>query len=430
MTDRVDSDPGGPPTTEEVTVAPGAPRVLDGRYELTAVIGRGGMGDVWEAVDRRLGRTVAVKTLRTDRHHEPGVRLRFEHEARLAARIVNPHVVAVFDAGEQDAVAYLVMERLPGRTLADEIAGGPLGAEQVRDLGRQILDALGAAHEAGLVHRDVKPANVLVAGDGWWKVGDFGIAKTLEASDLDTTATGLVVGTPAYLAPERMTGEPATASTDLYATGMVLHEALTGKRSAASGSPLPALTTTPDDLRLVRPDLPPALTGTIMRALERDPSRRFSSAAEMAAALAPAVGAAGATGGGVGAGDAETVVSRSAAAAGETQVLPAAPTASADPPRRAVPPVLPPEPVGGRRRLSPWVLVFGALLVAAAVAGVLTARIGAGDGGGTIPGGSVRSTTTVVTTAAPVTTTAAPVTTPATKPPKAPKDRGKGHGRD
>src|ERR1700730_3693546 len=187
--------------------ANGRPEPLDllagGRYEVAEVIGTGGMGEVRAGRDLRLGRDVAIKLLRADMASQPAIRERFEHEARLAARLLHPHVVAVFDSGEEAGVPYLVMERLSGRTLADEIASGPLDCEVVRVIGIQILDALDAAHTANLVHRDVKPGNVLVATPGSWKVGDFGIAKSLEASDPSLTVLGMIIGTPAYLAPER-----------------------------------------------------------------------------------------------------------------------------------------------------------------------------------------------------------------------------------
>lgn len=250
------------------------------------MLGRGGMGEVRAGHDQRLGRDVAVKVLRPDMAGDPAVRERFGHEARLAARLVHPHVVAVFDTGEHDGVPFLVMERLSGRTLADEIASGPLEAETVRAIGLQVLDALGAAHAAGLVHRDVKPGNVLAATPGNWKVGDFGIAKSIEVGDPGLTLAGLIVGTPAYLAPERLAGGPATVATDLYAAGAVLYEALTGRRPVDPAvAPAAMLTATPTPLTVLRPDLPPGLAGAVAGAMERDPARRYTSAAQMAAAM-------------------------------------------------------------------------------------------------------------------------------------------------
>ena len=150
---------------------------LAGRYELVEVVGRGGMGEVWAARDLRLGRSVAVKLLNPTMASDGGVRERFETEARSAARLSHPSVVQVFDSGEHDGVPFLVMELLPGRTLADEVATGPLDPEPVRRIGIEVLGALEASHRAGVLHRDIKPSNVLLTADGRAKVGDFGIAR-------------------------------------------------------------------------------------------------------------------------------------------------------------------------------------------------------------------------------------------------------------
>ncbi|GAC1313935.1 MAG: serine/threonine-protein kinase [Acidimicrobiales bacterium] len=261
-------------------------RMVGGRYELGEVIGRGGMGDVRAGVDRRLDRAVAVKLLRADMAHQVDVRRRFEDEALLAARLVHPHVVSVFDTGEEGGIPYLVMERLSGRNLAEEIARGPMDPEAVRALGLQVLDALAAAHAAGLVHRDVKPGNILATTPGCWKVGDFGIAKSLEVSDSSVTVAGMIIGTPGYLAPERLAGGPATVSSDLYAAGVVLYEALSGRRLVEPGAPLTALlTATPPDIRALRSDVPIGMATLVMRAIAREPAERFKSATEMAEAL-------------------------------------------------------------------------------------------------------------------------------------------------
>jgi serine/threonine protein kinase len=259
------------------------------RYELGGVLGRGGMGEVWAATDVRLDREVAVKLLRADLAEIDEVRQRFEGEARAAAALVHPNVVAVFDAGEEDGAPFIVMERLPGRTLADELAeGGPLSSSEARDLAVAVLRALEAAHGAGIVHRDVKPGNVLRATDGTWKVADFGIAKSAEAAG-DLTVTGMMIGTPSYLAPERIDGEPATPASDLYALGVVLFEALTGRKPFAADSTIalaeqiragraPAL-------RELRGDVDPTLARVVERAMATDPRRRFAGASEMRRAL-------------------------------------------------------------------------------------------------------------------------------------------------
>ncbi|MHB8465386.1 MAG: serine/threonine-protein kinase [Acidimicrobiales bacterium] len=270
-----------------------APRVLGGRYEIGELLGSGGMGEVYAGHDLRLDRPVAIKVMRSPTAPSQLVRDRFEREARMAARLIHPNVVAVFDSGDSDGSLFLVMERLPGRTLADVIAEGPLGVDEVQTLGAEVLAALGAAHGAGMVHRDVKPANILSTsgglGTGHWKVSDFGIAKSEPADD--ATATGLVYGTLAYLAPERIAGRPATVATDLYAVGVVLYEALSGQRPVPIGAPPSEyLAPHPPPLPSLRPGLPPALTSAIERAMAIDPSARFATAAAMAGALS--VGAA------------------------------------------------------------------------------------------------------------------------------------------
>lgn len=263
--------------------------VLGGRYRLGAVLGRGGMADVYDAVDERLGRPVAVKVLRPEMAAQPDVRRRFEAEARAAARLHHPNAVAVFDTGIDGSVPWLVMERLPGETLADRMRrDGPLGAEWVRRMAGDVLGALVAAHAAGLVHRDIKPGNILIGDDGCAKLADFGIAKSLEVAD-DHTLTGQLIGTPAYLAPERIDGEPATVQADLYALGVVLYEALSGQRPFDGSTPMTiAYAVQHADvppLPTVRPDLPPSLVDAVGRAMVRDPERRFATAADMARAL-------------------------------------------------------------------------------------------------------------------------------------------------
>src|ERR1700722_18658090 len=203
-----------------------ATRLLAGRYELGSMLGHGGMADVRDATDRRLARPVAVKILRPDLAAQPRARRRFETEARAAARLSHPNAVMVFDSGEDDGVPFIVMERLPGRTLADEFLDGPLTLERARAVAREILSALGAAHAAGIVHRDVKPGNVLLTDDGHVKVSDFGIAKTVD--DIDQTQTTELIATPQYLAPARLAGEPASSRSDLYSVGVLLYEATSG----------------------------------------------------------------------------------------------------------------------------------------------------------------------------------------------------------
>jgi serine/threonine-protein kinase len=253
------------------------------------------MAEVRTAVDTRLERTVAIKLMRPELAVQPVIRARFEAEARMAVRLTHPNVVVVYDSGEADGVPYIVMEHLSGESLADRLRPGPMRQAEVREMGMQVLSALDAAHGVGLLHRDIKPANILVADEGRWKVADFGIAKALEPDNSpgDATATGLVLGTPAYLAPERLFGAPATVATDLYSLGVVLYEALTGRRPFETDRPQAwagVVATTPvTPIRDLRPDVDTALAVAVERSLAKDPETRFASAADMAVAMTGAM---------------------------------------------------------------------------------------------------------------------------------------------
>ncbi len=269
-----------PPTDQIETVG--------GRYRLGELLGQGGMGEVFAAHDLRLDREVAIKLLRADLADQKGMRDRVLAEARLAARLTHPHVVGILDTGEQGGRPYVVMERLSGRTLRDDLAGGPLAAERVRDVGLQVLRALAAAHELGIVHRDVKPGNVLDAGVGTWKVADFGIAKWVHAKET-LTGTGELLGSPSYLAPERIDGEQTSPASDLYAVGVLLYEALCGRRPFEGDDPFALASAIHDGLydppTDARPDADPQIAAVIERAMRRDPKERFQDAQEMADAL-------------------------------------------------------------------------------------------------------------------------------------------------
>ncbi len=271
---------------------------IGGRYRLGKVLGHGGMGEVYVAHDIRLDREVALKLLRADLADQDHMRERVLAEARLAARLTHPHVVGVLDTGEQDGRPFVVMERLSGRTLRDELRAGPMSPERVRDVGLQVLRALAAAHELGIVHRDVKPGNVLDAGVGTWKVADFGIAKWVHA-DETLTGTGELLGSPSYLAPERIAGQQAGPPSDLYAVGVLLYEALCGRRPFEGDDPW-SLASAIREGRFeppasVLPEADPGICAVIERAMRRDPGERFASAEEMATALLGAEGTATAT---------------------------------------------------------------------------------------------------------------------------------------
>jgi serine/threonine protein kinase len=263
------------------------PRLIVDRYRIDEPLGSGGMGTVYSGRDLRLDRDVAVKVLRDDLTRDPSVRRRFEREARAAARVSHPHAVAVYDTGEDDAGdTFIVMERLTGRTLCDELERGPLREDRLLVVARAVLGALAAAHAERIVHRDVKPGNILVADDGTLKVGDFGIATTLDAAD---TTTRIPLGTPAYTAPERLRGFSATARSDLYSLGVVLYEAAAGRRLfRGDGAVAVAEAVVAGGhcaLTEERPDLSPAFVATVERALATDPAERFADADEMLASL-------------------------------------------------------------------------------------------------------------------------------------------------
>jgi len=242
------------------------------------------MARVFDAFDERLERPAAVKILRAETRALPGMRERFQQEALIAARLLHPHIVAVLDFGEDHASSFLVMERLPGTTLRDEIvARGPLSTQRVMLVMTETLAALAAAHSRGVLHRDIKPSNILLQQDGHTKITDFGIAKSFDIrpdaappAD-DMTMTGVVLGTPGYLAPERRSAQPATVQSDLYSVGAVMVEALTGQRLGPGAVPTDRL--------------PPPFGTVASRALADDPHQRFASATEMLDALrAPANG--------------------------------------------------------------------------------------------------------------------------------------------
>jgi serine/threonine-protein kinase len=258
------------------------------RYLLGPPIGEGGAATVYCAEDRRLGRTVAVKVLRPELKANRTLVARFEREAQSAARLDHPHIVPVYDFGEVADTYFLVMQYVTGGDLRARLhADEPLPLVDAVRLGAEIAEGLGAAHTRGIVHRDVKPANVLLTEDGHAKVADFGIAKMLDVSTL-ATGTGFL-GTPHYLAPEQATGEGVTPATDVYSLGMVLFEIVAGRRAFEGESFVQVimqhLSATPPRLDEVRPDVPPALAAAVTRAVEKKPAARFADGAAMARAL-------------------------------------------------------------------------------------------------------------------------------------------------
>lgn len=266
-----------------------------GDYAVVREIGRGGMGRVYLAHDERLGRDVAIKALAPDVTADPEHRERFRREARAAAALSHPGICTVFALAEQDDGLFIVGEYVAGRTLREEIAGGrrPAGAEAVAML-RELTLALASAHAKGITHRDLKPENVMRTADGRWKILDFGLARIEPASTGPShpalTQAGAMIGTPAYMAPEQLNGQPAGPAADVFAFGVLMYEWLTGVHPFAAATPLAVaarvLESDPHPVSAVAPHVPAVVAAIVDRCLRKTPSDRFVSATEMAAALA------------------------------------------------------------------------------------------------------------------------------------------------
>ncbi|MFH8472248.1 Stk1 family PASTA domain-containing Ser/Thr kinase [Streptomyces sp. NPDC018000] len=268
------------------------PRRLGGRYELGSVLGRGGMAEVYLAHDTRLGRTVAVKTLRTDLARDPSFQARFRREAQSAASLNHPAIVAVYDTGEDyvDGVSipYIVMEYVDGSTLRELLhSGRKLLPERTLEMTVGILQALEYSHRAGIVHRDIKPANVMLTRTGQVKVMDFGIARAMGDSGMTMTQTSAVIGTAQYLSPEQAKGEQVDARSDLYSTGCLLYELLTVRPPFIGDSPVAVayqhVREEPQPPSNFDPEITPAMDAIVLKALTKDPDYRYQSADEMRA---------------------------------------------------------------------------------------------------------------------------------------------------
>lgn len=264
-------------------------RVLADRYELHDKLGHGGAGTVWRGHDRALDRPVAVKLLHADLAGDRAAGTRFRTEATAAAKLTHPNAVLVYDLGRDLDETYLVMELVEGVNLGDILDDGPLPAGLAAALGAQVASALGTAHSAGIVHRDVKPANVLVTVDGAAKLADFGIARALGAATSRLTRTGTVLGTARYLAPEQLRDDPIDARADVYALGLVLHEALTGRAPFGEGNAVEVaarrLTTALPHVSDLVPGIPPGLEEVIEWSTRIDPRERPTDGADLADAL-------------------------------------------------------------------------------------------------------------------------------------------------
>ena len=378
-------------------------RVLNDRYELRQHAARGGMADVYRGWDRRLRREVAVKVLRPELSADDDYVDRFGDEARTAARLTHPNIVAVFDTGSDQGDAYMVMEWVDGPTLAQVIrSDAPLAVERASGIGADIAAGLEYAHDHGVTNRDVKPSNVLLAPTGHAKVTDFGIAKVPEKSTVETRP-GVVLGTPAYLSPEQLTGKLADARSDVYGLGAVLYEMVTGHRVFVGDTPAEvagnALHSRPARPSSINPNVPASFEGILSKALARDPDDRYQTAGELRADLLEC-----ARGGIPAVMEDETVPMAAEADATRALTTP------------VPPPVVPPPPPRRRRTAEAWLIgVILALAVLAVIIALLARNTGNSTKTTTVP-----STTAPSTTLAPVTTRRTPITRPNTVPPTTP----------
>jgi eukaryotic-like serine/threonine-protein kinase len=339
--------------------------LFDGRYRIMRKLGSGGMADVYLAEDEELGRRVAIKILNDRYAPDEQFVERFRREAKNAAGLSHPNIVSIYDRGEAEGTYYIAMEYLDGRSLKElVVARGPLPIPDAIAATRQVLAALRFAHRKGVVHRDIKPHNVMADADGRLKVTDFGIAR---AGVSQMTEAGSIIGTAQYLSPEQARGAPVDQRSDLYSMGVVLYEMLTGQVPFTGESPVEIamkhLSDTPRPPSLLRPDIPPDLDMVVLRALAKSPEDRFQTAEEMDAELGRVAAGAGVT---AETADAATAVLSGAAA------LDSAPTAIV-PPRRPPTETRRPsyryaEPPRRRRPVWPWLLAL-LLVVAAGVSG-------------------------------------------------------------
>ena len=337
--------------------------LFDGRYRIMRKLGSGGMADVYLAEDEELGRRVAIKIL-NDRHaNDEQFVERFRREAKNAAGLSHPNIVSIYDRGEAEGTYYIAMEYLDGRSLKElVVARGPLPIPDAIAAMRQVLGALRFAHRKGVVHRDIKPHNVMADADGRLKVTDFGIAR---AGVSQMTEAGSIIGTAQYLSPEQARGTAVDQRSDLYSVGIVLYEMLTGEVPFTGDSPVEIamrhLSDTPRPPSLIRPEIPPDLDMVVLRALAKSPEDRFQTAEEMDAELERVAAGAGVT--------AETADAATAVLSGTA--LANAPTAIVPPrrpPTRARPSYQYAEPPPRRRAIWPWLLAL-LLVTLALVAG-------------------------------------------------------------
>ena len=397
------SPAGGP--DEPSGPGPRGPRVLAGRYRLDEVIGRGGMSTVYRGTDLSLDRVVAVKVAMDPLlERDPVYASRFKREARAAAGISNSGIVTVYDAGADGPTRYIVMEYVDGRDLAAILREErPLDPPRAVRIAEQVADTLAAAHTAGIVHRDIKPGNIMVTPDGQVKVLDFGIARTTDGVNLTQTAS--VLGTAPYMSPEQAMGQPADARSDIYSLGCVLYEMLTGKPPFMGDLPAAVLhqhvRVAAKPPSVVNPNVPPALDALVVQMLAKSPEDRPQTAAEVRDRLAALETPT----------DATTPLAPAPPPPMRIVAQPPPPTPAPPPPTR---PATPQKATPGRGP-GPWVVftVIALLLLGGAVAYAVTR----GDSGKSSSSSSHSTPpTTHVSTTPPPSSTAASTSTSSSTP--------------
>jgi serine/threonine-protein kinase len=335
-----------------------------GRYRLIELLGRGGMGEVWRAVDTRTDRMVAIKVLPAHLAKDATFEERFRREAHAAARLNNPHVIPIHDYGEIDGQLFVDMRLIDSRDLQEELADGPLDPQRAVAIIEQIADALDAAHRIGLVHRDVKPSNILLDGDFAYLI-DFGLARA--ATDTGLTITGTAIGTMDYMAPERFEHKPADARSDVYSLACVLHQCLTGSKPFPTGMVEGLIAshmfTAPPRPSTLREDIPTTFDDVVAVGMAKDPEQRYASTKALAAAARAAL----------------------AGVAPATTVTPVSPPTPPDPPA---------EPKG-RGWVKPAAIVAAVVLVGAVAVAVVT--LTGGDAGDTDTATATSTTTSAST---------------------------------